>query len=322
LNTIIQSFGILIALLAAVTQPLQDDQPMPVDEYWQLVEQTTQSLESLDMDNPAAVRAQLDGLAARWEGIDAVILPNDTLVQIDTRALVAAMRADPPDGTALMEQFRALVDAHEDWAQYAPAVTAQQSDLDEILARPEFQWESSEAKPNPIAEFFDNLRRRIFDFLGRLLPNNVPIAGGVPNVALFFAALLLAVILAMALRGMLRGAVAEADLDEMDESGELLTADTALLRAQETAQTGDYRLAVRYLYLSTLLQLEERGLLRYDRARTNREYLRSVAHRADLAAILRDVVDVFDRTWYGFQVLDAATYHQYERRVGELRRLR
>jgi hypothetical protein len=31
---------------------------------------------------------------------------------------------------------------------------------------------------------------------------------------------------------------------------------------------------------------------------------------------------VFDRTWYGFQMLDAATYHQYERRVGELRRLR
>jgi hypothetical protein len=268
------------------------------------------------------VRAQLDGLAARWEGINAVRLPDGITIPVDTSALVAAMRAEPPDGAALAEQFRALVDAHEDWAQYAPGVTAEQFTLDEILARPEFQSESEETQPNVIQRFFDNMRRRFFEFLSRLLPNTVPVAAGVPQVALFFGALLLAGILAMGLRGMLRGAVVEADLDEMDEGGELLTADTALQRAQETAQTGDYRLAVRYLYLSTLLQLEERGLLRYDRARTNREYLRSVAHRADLSAILRDVVDVFDRTWYGFQMLDAATYRQYERRVGELRRLR
>jgi hypothetical protein len=322
LNTFIQSLGMLSLLLAAITRPLQQDQPLPVEEYWQLVEQTTQSLETVDTDDPAAVRAQLDGLAARWEDVDSVRLPDGNIVAIDTEALVDAMQADPPDVAALGQQFRALLDAHEDWAQYAPGVTAEQATLDEILARPEFQWGSEETKPNPIQEFLDNLLRRFWDLLNRLIPGNVPIGGGVPNVVLFFVALLLAGILAMALRGMLRDAVNEADLEELEEGGELLTADTALLRAQETAQTGDYRLAVRYLYLSTLLQLEERGLLRYDRARTNREYLRSVAHRADLAAILRDVVDVFDRTWYGFQILDAETYHQYERRVGELRRLR
>jgi hypothetical protein len=313
---------VAVILIAAIIAPHQQDQPLPVEEYWQLVEQTADSLEALDMNNPAAVRAQLDGLAARWEGIDAVRLPDGNTVALDTSDLVETMRADPPDGAALAEQFRALVEAHEDWLQYEPGVTAEQSRLDEILARPEFQTVTVEERPNPIREFFDNLRRRILEFLNRLLPDTVPIGAGVPNVVLFFTALLLAGILAMALRGMLRGAVNEADLDEIDEGGELLTADTALLRAQQTAHTGDYRLAVRYLYLSTLLQLEERGLLRYDRARTNREYLRSVAHRADLSAILRDVVDVFDRTWYGFQMLDAATYHQYERRVGELRRLR
>jgi hypothetical protein len=313
---------VTVILIAAIIAPRQQDQPLPVEEYWQLVEQTAESLEALDMDNPAAVRAQFDGLAARWEGIDTVRLPDGNTVAIDTSGLVGAMRADPPDGVALAQQFRALLDAHQDWVQYAPGVIAEQSKLDEILARPEFQTETTEERPNPIRDFFNNLRRRILEFLNRLLPGSVPIGAGVPNVVLFFTALLLAGILAMALRGMLHGAVNEADLDEMDEGGELLTADTALQRAQETAQTGDYRMAVRYLYLSTLLQLEERGLLRYDRARTNREYLRSVAHRADLSAILRDVVDVFDRTWYGFQMLDEATYHQYERRVGELRRLR
>ena len=74
-----------------------------------------------------------------------------------------------------------------------------------------------------------------------------------------------------------------------------LTADAALQRAQTFSAGGDYRTAVRYLYLSTLLLLEERGLFRYDRSLTNREYLRRVAHDPTLSAILQDVVEVFDR---------------------------
>jgi hypothetical protein len=323
LNSLLQSLGLLSICLAALAAPIQQDQPpVPVDEYWQLVEQTAQSLDALDTDNAAAVRAQLDGLAARWEQVKEVKLPDGGIVPIDTSALVDAMRDNPPNPEALAGQFQALVEAHEDWAAYAPGVIAQQSTLDEILARPEFQWKSDEARQNPFLKWLDSIRRSISDFLSRLLPEGVPI-GGLPSAVIFFPiALLLAVVLALALRGLLRGVVGEAELEDLEEGGEILTSDSALQRAQETAQTGDFRLAVRYLYLSTLLQLEERGLLRYDRARTNREYLRSVAHRADLSAILRDVVDVFDRTWYGFQILDAATYHQYERRVGELRRLR
>jgi hypothetical protein len=80
-------------------------------------------------------------------------------------------------------------------------------------------------------------------------------------------------------------------------------------------------MAVRYLYLSALLLLEERGLLRYDRSQTNREYLRGVVHRPDLAAILQEVVEVFDRVWYGFQPIDEAEVSHYTARVAELRRL-
>jgi hypothetical protein len=42
---------------------------------------------------------------------------------------------------------------------------------------------------------------------------------------------------------------------------------------------GDYRTAVRYLYLSLLLLLEEHGLLRYDRPLTDREYLQASRSR-------------------------------------------
>lgn len=110
--------------------------------------------------------------------------------------------------------------------------------------------------------------------------------------------------------------------DDEDAHGVPLTADAALHRAQELSTGGDYRTAVRYLYLSTLLLMEERGLFRYDRSLTNREYLRRVAHDPALSAILQDVVDVFDRVWYGYQPLDELTYQRYANTVETLKRYR
>ena len=72
--------------------------------------------------------------------------------------------------------------------------------------------------------------------------------------------------------------------------------------------------------LYVLKKLEERGILRYDRSQTNREYINSVAHSPRLAARLRGVVEVFDRVWYGYQPLDEATYDRYAEEVKDLRR--
>jgi hypothetical protein len=79
---------------------------------------------------------------------------------------------------------------------------------------------------------------------------------------------------------------------------------------------------VRYLYLSALLLLDERGLLRYDRSRTNLEYLRTVRDSPDLVRPLRSVIEIFDRVWYGFEAIDPRTYQEYVERVDELRKQR
>jgi hypothetical protein len=68
--------------------------------------------------------------------------------------------------------------------------------------------------------------------------------------------------------------------------------------------------------------LEERQLVRYDRTQTNQEYLRSVAGQPELANTLRDVIDVFDRVWYGFQSLDERAFSHYASRVEQLRQQR
>jgi hypothetical protein len=121
---------------------------------------------------------------------------------------------------------------------------------------------------------------------------------------------------------MLVGLVSEKELGLDDAGEENLTATRALRRAEALAGGGDYRTAVRYLYLSALLLLEENGLLRYDRSLTNREYLRSVADFPELAAALRRVVEVFERVWYGYELLDEPAYRRYTTWVKELRRLR
>ena len=59
--------------------------------------------------------------------------------------------------------------------------------------------------------------------------------------------------------------------------------------------------------------------MRYDRSRTNREYLRSLSSKPELVKPLRDVIDVFDRVWYGFETVDEQTYQSYVKRVDELR---
>jgi len=111
-------------------------------------------------------------------------------------------------------------------------------------------------------------------------------------------------------------------MDEGGLSDERLNADQAYQRADELSSQGDYRHAIRYLYLSALLFLEERGLLRYDRSKTNREVLDSVTNLSELANGLAEVIEVFDRVWYGFYPLDEAAYRRYATRVAELRRVK
>ncbi len=83
----------------------------------------------------------------------------------------------------------------------------------------------------------------------------------------------------------------------------------------------DYRAAIRYLYLSSLLTLDERGLIRYDRTLTNREHLRQVADNQPLFDLLRPIVNVFDRVWYGFAPVDAALYQDFRQNVERLTQL-
>src|SRR5438105_3325024 len=91
--------------------------------------------------------------------------------------------------------------------------------------------------------------------------------------------------------------------------------------AQQLAGMGDYRTAMRQLYLSTLLWLDEHAYLRYDRSLTNREYLRALAKAPALRDALQPVVEAFDRVWYGFAPISAPEFERYRNQVDAIRNL-
>jgi hypothetical protein len=294
---------------------------LPIAAYWQKLDGTRALALRLEGTAPDAARAELAAAAGEWAAITSVSLADGTVLPINNSSLVAHLRADPPQPAQVADLAQAMAAQRDTWP--APSHSARDlGSLTRILAQPEFQWPAAQTN------WLDQLRERLWAFIMRLLARLLSGTGlggnvfGLGQVLAAVAVLAVAAVLVYALRGLFQNFAAEARApDEAGAGDQELTAEAASRRAQTLSEGGDYRAAVRYLYLAALLHLEEAGLLRFDRSLTNREYLRSLAAAGmpALAARLRDVVEVFDRVWYGFETLDAAAYGDYSARVADLR---
>ncbi len=307
-----------LANLSPVHQPsLQEETPITVEAYWDLVRSTQQTIGQLQSQAEANVSQQLNGLASRWDQVSAVQMPDGTLVKIHSEYLTSELRTNPPDLDHLKKSLDALLKAHEEYPQ--KVFTLQDLDpLKKILARPEFQWKESQAVEAP--DWLNRIFDAITSFMDRIVFTLANLIVEGRTVFIVLGSILFILILFYISRLLSRNLAGNAQLAEEDAEGEgIVTSKGALQRAQALSMQGDYRNAVRFLYLSSLLVLDEQGLLRYDRSRTNREVLRSVASRPELANPLRDVVDVFDRVWYGYEPVDEQTYQSYLQHVEELR---
>lgn len=287
-------FLLALALLTALPACARAQAPVSPDAYRQTLDE---ALALVEAGEPARA-------AERLAGIVAVALPGGDTAPVDHGAFVRALRADEPDLDAVAERLAALRAELDAWPAGVVAPDAFDK-LADVLARPEFQ-------PRQPVEL--DWLSELFDWLPDLPP--VPFLG---DLLLLAAVVVLTAVVGYFASGWLGTFVAQAEVDEMGPEGVPLTANQALSRSREMAQAGDYRTAVRLLYLSTLLRLEERNLLRYDRTLTNREYLRQVADHPSLAGELRPVVDTFDEVWYGQVEPDAERYEAYAHQVDRLR---
>ncbi|MEZ4707512.1 MAG: DUF4129 domain-containing protein [Caldilineaceae bacterium] len=191
--------------------------------------------------------------------------------------------------------------------------------LQQILARPEF------TQPESLIQRF---QRWFAEFWARLFPAvGGQTARGITQVGplVFWSIVIvgggaLIWLLSYWLQGLLGGLVgdAEARRRALDGDETPLSAQAAREQAARLAQDGSYRQAVRQLYLSALLTLDERGVIQYERSLTNREVLSQVQRQAQVESHLHPVVDTFDRVWYGEREPDRETFDLYEREIEEL----
>src|SRR5262245_32705301 len=265
-------------------------------------------------------RLGLEQVADKLVATSSVRLPGGQSIGVDNSWLRAALKGDDPDLQAIAARLGAILDALAQPNSSAPSDALER--LKQILDNPPFK----ELPADPDAgrwwsDFWDWVGRVLEALLRPVGTAARPASETIGWVILVVGGLLLAGVMGYLLLGLRRNLAAEARAAEDDpEAG--LTARTALDQASEIARSGDYRAAMRYLYLSALLWLDERDMLRYDRALTNREYLERLRDNAALRERLRPVVETFDQVWYGHAPLDAQSFAAYRAQVEALREMK
>lgn len=228
--------------------------------------------------------------------------------------------------------------------QEQPAPLDAQDTAKKILSRREFQTSSdpektAEDEPPPdepgwLAKLFKALwewlnKQRADD---RKAPPEVevtasPAMAGANAVMIGAIVLVAAVLLFILIRSFKRKQPSQTELDETGGLTEQpLEHDTmsALSKPPETwagladelAAKGEYREAIRHLYLALLSRLHRDGVIDYDPTLSNWEYLFAFKGASGLKAGFKDLTRRFDFAWYGNLGVDSLAYAMF-RKVAE-----
>ena len=252
-------------------------------------------------EQAAVMDESLDAVRAELNAVETVTLADGREVPVD-----GAYWAEIFDTMEGRQQINALLDSRDiPLADPQPNARAQ---LEDVFTRFEIN-----------TDFSIPIWQRVLRWLAQLFTQLTESAGGRFGAVVLtgIAVLVTAFIIWWAVRR-LRGEVSAENslpITPLDEDN--LTAQSAFAAAQTSAENNDRRSAVRLLYLAAFLSLDERDMLRFDRSKTNREYLRAVAG-SEFAPTLRDVIGVFDRVWYGFRPIDPPTFARYQQQVADL----
>jgi hypothetical protein len=263
-----------------------------------------------------------DDVATTLKTIDAVTLPDGSTVTPDLSAIVDDLQ--PPVDQASAEARLAALIEQLDHAESASAMNPNDatSSLNRVLARSEFQ-PRSDAKPQSLFGWLlhqaGRLLNPLLQPLGRLLLDAVrwltPSQALRTVVAVVIGLVALTGLGIWAVRGLRRAFAPGVARLPVVAPGERLHAVDLRQEAEELAGKRSYRLAIRALYLAALLRLDERGVLSFERALTNREVLKNAGKHgsASLVERLAPLVERFDRNWYGAVVCTEDDYREFSR---------
>ncbi|MBV7336112.1 DUF4129 domain-containing protein [Chloroflexi bacterium TSY] len=305
-----------VSLAIAQSDAVDENQELSLIEYRALLADV---IEILDAPNESQSDVQRLELAQQMlNTVKRVKLSSG--MTIHPEPLITNERIDPAEDIEIARSRVRLVAQQLESAQNDQTYT-RLALLQEVFERPEFN------RP-------PTLRERFFNWLDEQLDRFFPERGvGLRNTGLTRTLLeiigwllaivgvgLVAAMLIYWFRGITGSFVQNFNLQIDDSRGDHLplTSQEARERASSLAQVGNYRQAVRQLYLSALLLLEENGAIRHDRSLTNREVLNRIQEQQPVRDHLRPVVETFDDVWYGIREPDRNTFDNYQREIDHL----
>lgn len=253
--------------------------------------------------------------------IHSVGLPGRVSVLVNTGPLVAAISAaeatkDPDTKIETLHALSRQIGLLRSSLQAAPSAvtsTAALASARAVLAGPEF---ASDPPPPP------SLADRISAWLDKMFqprrPTRTPTGPNinprvVEGILIAIAVGAFAILVAVLVQAIGRRDAKARPLALDEEEAVLMEArdnDSLLALAEQQAKTGDYRRAFRLVYLASLVSLDTDGVLRFDRSKTNWEYLRALraSGRGDVYTALIPLTREFDQVWYGFAPTNSSQY--------------
>ena len=150
------------------------------------------------------------------------------------------------------------------------------------------------------------------DILSKLLSPDTPWDINLKYVLFGLGLLVLSGVTVFFIRQIHRNMIIEVrDLADEPSMDGVLTERAALVQSEAAAASHNFRDALRFLYLSAVFRLQEKGILTYDKSLTNLEYLHTLQTHAELQDALRPAIQVFDDVWYGYKPCNAGTIGNY-----------
>lgn len=301
---------LLATLIISTVGHSQGEAPAPLspEEY----AAAARAAESLLRADPAALDTARRQLAA----VEQVVLHSGELVTV---APVLGDDREDLDGVAAQKRLQ-TVTRQLDTAD-ADQTSARLAALENVLAGPAFQNRES---------WLDQLRRWLANFFQQWAGNSdasiapSPVSATLAQVVgwsvVIVGSVILIFLLARWLQTVLSAFVGDVVKAEARDGETPATPAAARVAAGRLAERGDYRAAVRQLYLAALLTLQERRIVVRDASLTNREVLAHTSAAHPVYAPLAAIVEVFDDVWYGVHEPDQATFTDYRAAVDDLER--
>lgn len=297
------------AAQVALPNPIHAQSPTTLQEYRRAIDQTLLLVKQASALPVNERTTLLEQARTTLEPIHAVQLSAGVESTVDNSALLALIR-DTSKTDAAITRLTALRTA---LAQDPPTVSPQDLDaLHTIFNNPPFVVGAADA-------WWQTLLQRIFEFLSRLLNNTAQGVFDSRDLLVVLGVIVVVVVAIYFVKNLRYNLVSDQDLGAMLDETEVRTPAEAFDNAQKFITAGDYRNAVRQLYLATLLILDQRGKIKYDPTLTNRQVLRQASNDPRTAAALQPIVETFDRVWYGFEPLSQSEFDAYRQRVEQVR---